>query len=128
MRRALGIAFLIALCTATRAQNPHDEGIQAGRNAQPIIRGFINQGSASSVLPGNYNRSRPRPRFTLPGQAGQRGPDRILQHGRGGERLTCQAIRAALTSSASHRPPCWPPILVTGASAVANTPAARASA
>ena len=38
MHRHLALVLIVALSGASRAQNPHDEGILAGRSAQPLLR------------------------------------------------------------------------------------------
>ena len=108
MRRALGAMLLIVLCTGTHAQNPHDEGIQAGRNAQPIIRGFINQGSAASVLPPGYYNPNP-PQTSLYGSpslsAFTAAQIANCNTAAAANDITCQAIRTAIGSAAAPRPP-----------------------
>ena len=129
MRRALALAFLLALCTASRAQNPHDEGIQAGRNAQPILRGFVNQGSATSVLPPGYYNANP-PQTSLYGTANLSGASAAqiayCNTAAAANDVTCQAIRTAISSSATPRPPVLPTDpAVIAAGAITSDPAGQ---
>src|SRR5437867_12947929 len=126
MRCALGVMFLIVICTGTRAQNPHDEGIQAGRNAQTIIRGFINQGSATSVLPpGYYNANPPQTSFYGSPNLSSFTAAQIAycNTAAAANDVTCQAIRTAIGSAATPRPPvlATDPAVIT-ANAVTSNP------
>jgi conjugal transfer mating pair stabilization protein TraN len=129
MRRALGITLLIVLCATARAQNPHDEGVQAGRNAQPTINGFINQGSATAVLPpGYYNANPPQTSlYGIPSLSGFTAAQiASCNNAAAANDVTCQAILTALSSAATSRPPVLATDpAVTTANAVANNPAAQ---
>ena len=129
MRRALGITLLIVLCAAARAQNPHDEGVQAGQNAQGVISGFINQGSATAVLPPGYYNANP-PQTSLYGSPSLSGftaaQIAYCKTAAAANDVTCQAISTALSSAATPRPPVLATDpAVTTANAVANNPAAQ---
>ena len=129
MRRALAAMLLVVLCTGTRAQNPHYEGIQAGRNAQPIIRGFINQGSATSVLPPGYYNPNPAQTsfYGSPNLSGFTAAQiAYCNTAAAANDITCQAIRTALSSSATPRPPVLATDpAVTTANAVTGNPAGQ---
>ena len=130
MCRRFGVAFLlIVLGTIARAQNPHDEGIQAGRNAQPIIKGFINPGSATAVLPPGYYNANP-PQTSLYRSTNLSGftAAQIAYCGTpiAANDVTCQAIRTALASAATPRPAVLATDpAVTAANAVASNPAGQ---
>ena len=46
------LAIIALLCAAPAWGQAHDEGIAAGRAANPTIRAFVSTPSASSVVPG----------------------------------------------------------------------------
>jgi conjugal transfer mating pair stabilization protein TraN len=128
VRRALSITVLIALCAGARAQNPHDEGVQAGQNAQGVISGFINQGSATAVLPPGYYNANP-PQASLYGSPSLSGftaaQIAYCNTAAAANDVTCQAISTALSSAATPRPPVLATDpAVTTANAVANNPGA----
>ena len=121
MHRVLALALLLAVCIASRAQNPHDEGIQAGHAAQPVLRGFVNQGSATSVLPPGYYNASP-PQVSLYGSpnlsAFSTAQIAYCNTATAANDVTCQAIRTALASSAVPRPavlPTDPAVVAAGA-------------
>jgi conjugal transfer mating pair stabilization protein TraN len=129
VRRALSITVLIALCAGARAQNPHDEGVQAGQNAQGVISGFINQGSATAVLPPGYYNANP-PQASLYGSPSLSGftaaQIAYCNTAAAANDVTCQAISTALSSAATPRPPVLATDpAVTTANAVANNPGAQ---
>src|SRR5271157_2290968 len=116
----------MVLCAAARAQNPHDEGVQAGKNAQGVISGFINQGSATAVLPPGYYNANP-PQTSLYGSPSLSGFSAAqiayCNTAAAANDVTCLAIRTALSSSATPRPPVLATDpAVTGANAVTNDP------
>jgi conjugal transfer mating pair stabilization protein TraN len=126
MWRALAVMVLIVLGTGTLAQNPHEEGIQAGQNAQTILRGYINQDSAMSVLPpGYYNASPPQTSFYGSPTLSSFTAAQIAycNTAAAANDVTCQAIRTAMSSSAIPRAPVLvTDLAVTGANAVTNNP------
>lgn len=129
MRRAVALALLLMLALVAQAQTPHDEGIQAGRAAQPIVRGFVNQGSATSVLPPGYYNANP-PQTSLYGSPNLAGftatQIAYCNTASATNDVTCQAIRTALASSATPRPPVFPnDPTVAAANAVTENPGAQ---
>jgi conjugal transfer mating pair stabilization protein TraN len=121
--------LLLVLRVIAHAQNPHDEGIQAGRNAQGVISGFINQSSATAVLPpGYYTTSPPQTAlYGAPNLAGFTAAQiAYCNSAAASNDLTCQAIRTALTSAATPRPPVLASDpAVVAANAVTGNPAGQ---
>ena len=93
MKRWLAIMGLV--CAAHAWGQAHDEGVAAGRAANPTIRSFVSTPSASSVVPG-YTTTPPEiGYYGLPNLAAPvRGTDRAVPHG---------ASRRRALSSHHHR-------------------------
>lgn len=129
MQRVVTLVLLLALCTLVRAQNAHNEGLQAGRVAQPILRSFVTPSSATSVLPpGYYNQSPPEIALYGSPHLGTFTAAQIAycNSAPASHDLTCEAIRTALASAAIPRPPIAPTDpAVLGAQAVAINPASQ---
>src|ERR1700682_83614 len=110
------------------AQDPHAEGVAAGNAAKALIRGMVNQPTATSVLPPGYYNPNP-PETSLYGQPSLSGATaaRIAYCNSPAavNDITCQAIRTAIASANTPRPPVSPTdISVLGANSAANNPAA----
>ena len=111
------------------AQDPHAEGVAAGNAAKALIRGMVNQPTATSVLPPGYYNPNP-PETSLYGQPSLSGATaaRIAYCNSPAavNDITCQAIRTAIASANTPRPPVSPTdISVLGANSAANNPAAQ---
>jgi len=129
MSRIVALALLLTLGSPSHAQTPHDEGLQAGRAAQPLLRSFVTAGSATSVLPLGYYSATP-PETAMYGSASlatfTAAQIAYCNSAPAANDITCQAIRTALASAAVPRPPILPTdSAVTAAQAVANMPAAQ---
>src|SRR6202163_4082556 len=121
---AIGTYSVVAL-----AQDPHAEGVAAGNAAKALIRGMVNQPTATSVLPPGYYNPNP-PETSLYGQPSLSGATaaRIAYCNKPAavNDITCQAIRTAIASANTPRPPVSPTdISVLGANSAANNPAAQ---
>src|SRR6202158_2707832 len=107
----IGCVVIAAYSIVVLAQNPHSEGIAAGNAAKGLIRGMVNQPSATSVLPpGYYNPNPPETSFygqpSLSGATAARiaycnSPAAVND-------ITCQATRTAIASANTPRPPVSP--------------------
>ena len=111
------------------AQDPHAEGVAAGNAAKALIRGMVNQPTATSVLPPGYYNPNP-PETSLYGQPSLSGATaaRIAYCNSPAavNDITCQAIRTAIASASTPRPPVSPTdASVLGANSAANNPAAQ---
>src|SRR5213076_2890404 len=123
------ICVVIAYSGVVLAQDPHSEGVAAGNAATALIRGMVNQPTATSVLPpGYYN---PNPFETsFYGQPSLSGATaaRIAycSSAVAVNDITCQAIRTAISSASMPRPPVNPSDAnVAGANSATNNPAAQ---
>src|SRR5437773_12347209 len=105
----IGCVAIAAYSVVALAQDPHAEGVAAGNAANAVIRGMVNQPTATSVLPpGYYN---PNPFETsLYGQPSLSGATaaRIAycNSAVAVNDITCQAIRTTISSASA------PPTLV----------------
>ena len=60
----MGCVVVAAYSGVVLAQDPHAEGVAAGNAAKALIRGMVNQPTATSVLPpGYYNPNPPETSF-----------------------------------------------------------------
>ena len=50
----IGCVVITAYSGVVLAQDPHSEGVAAGNAANAVIRGMVNQSTATSVLPPGY--------------------------------------------------------------------------
>src|ERR1700693_83839 len=111
------------------AQDPHAEGVAAGNAAKALIRGMVNQPTATTVLPpGYYNPNPPETslygQFSLSGVTAARiaycnSPAAVND-------ITCQATRTAIGSASAPRPPVSPTdASVLLANSAANNPGAQ---
>src|SRR5438132_2336728 len=103
---AIGTYSVVAL-----AQDPHAEGVAAGNAANAVLRGMVNQPTATSVLPpGYYNPNPPETSFygqpTLSGATA--APIGYCNSPAAVKDITCQAIRTAMASASTPRPPISP--------------------
>jgi conjugal transfer mating pair stabilization protein TraN len=122
MKPWLGILGLV--CAALAWGQAHDEGVAAGRAANPTLRAFINAPSAQSVVPG-YNSAPPETGYYgLPNLAAPSAALLAQCRAAGPADVRCQAITA-------HDRPANPrPAIastdpaVVAATAIANDPAA----
>lgn len=82
---------------------PHEEGVAAGHAANPVIRGTVNQPSASAVVPG-YTTTPPESAYygqpNLSGRANARLADCALSQ----NDPVCEAQRGAMASANTPRP------------------------
>ena len=121
MKRWLAIIGLV--CAAHAWGQAHDEGVAAGRAANPTIRSFVSTPSASSVVPG-YTATPPEiGYYGLPNLA---APSAALiaqcRTAPPGD-VRCQAITTARDSAANPHPPIAPTDpSVVAATAIANNP------
>src|ERR1700686_761349 len=104
---AIGSYSVVAL-----AQDPHAEGVAAGNAANAVIRGMVNQPTATTVLPpGYYNPNAPE--TSLYGQPSLSGATaaRIAYCNSPAavNDITCQATRTAIGSASTPPPPPTPP-------------------
>src|SRR6267378_5019873 len=107
----IGCAIMAGNYVVALAQDPHAEGVAAGNAAKALIRGMVNQPTATSVLPpGYYNPNPPEASFygqpSLSGATAARiaycnSPAAMND-------ITCQAIRTAMVSANTPRPPVSP--------------------
>src|SRR6516164_8588553 len=107
----MACVVFVAYSGAVLAQDPHAEGVAAGNAAKALIGGMVNQPTATSVLPpGYYNPNPPETSFhgqpSLTGATAARtaycnSPAAVND-------VTCQAIRAAIASANTPRPPVSP--------------------
>src|SRR6266480_5433822 len=103
----IGCAVITAYYGVVLAQDPHSEGVTAGNAANAVIRGMVNQPTATSVLPpGYYNPNPPETslygQFSLSGATAARiaycnSPAAVND-------ITCQATRTAIGSASTPRP------------------------
>src|ERR1700681_2259384 len=104
---AIGTYSVVAL-----AQDPHAEGVAAGNAVNAVIRGMVNQPTATTVLPPGYYNPNP-PETSLYGQARLSGATaaRIAYCNSPAavNDITCQATRTAIGSGNTPRPPVRPP-------------------
>src|SRR3954465_10317828 len=111
LQTLIGCSVITAYYGVVLAQDPHSEGIAAGNAANALIRGMVNQPTATSVLPpGYYN---PNPFETsFYGQPSFSGATatRIAYCNSlvAVNDITCQAIRTAISSASTPRPPVNP--------------------
>ena len=130
MRRALGITFLIVLCTGARAQNPHDEGIQAGRERATDHQGLHQSGQRDVGSAPGLLQPQPAADLALRDAELERrygGADRVLQHRRRRERRDLPGDpHGDRAPPRTPRPPVLPtdPAVIT-ANAVASNPASQ---
>lgn len=130
--RRLGLAALLASVvtqlpgilpsTAQAADTPHQEGIAAGRAANPVARAAVAATSASQVVP-SYSTNPPELQLyrqtDLPGRARQH----LMQCGGQADDPGCQAQRGAVQSALTPRPAVLPDDpAVAGARAVQRSP------
>ena len=125
----IGCAVFTGYYGVVLAQDPHSEGVAAGNAANVLIRGMVNQPTATSVLPpGYYN---PNPFETsFYGQPSLSGATaaRIAYCNStvAVNDITCQAIRTAISSASTPRPPVSPAdVSVAGANSVLNNQVAQ---
>ena len=129
VRKFIGCVIIAGHCVVVLAQDPHSEGVAAGNAAKALIRGMVNQPTATSVLPpGYYNPNPPETSFygqpSLSGATAARiaycnSPAAVND-------ITCQAIRTAIASASTPRPPVSPSdASVLGANSAANNPGAQ---
>src|SRR5438552_5795766 len=125
----IGCALITVYSGGVLAQDPHSEGVAAGNAAKALSRGMVNQPTATSVLPpGYYNPNPPETSFygqpSLSGATAARiaycnSPAAMND-------ITCQAIRTAIVSANTPRPPVSPSdASVLLANSAANNPAAQ---
>src|SRR6266498_6139198 len=125
----MACAVFAAYSVAVLAQDPHSEGVAAGNAAKTLIRGMVNQPTATSVLPPGYYNPSP-PETSLYGQPSLSGATaaRIAycNSAVAVNDITCQAIRTSIPSASTPRPPVSPnDASVLGANSAANNPAAQ---
>src|ERR1700693_1899152 len=72
LHRFIGCVAIAAYSVVALAQDPHSEGVAAGNAANAVIRGMVNQPTATSVLPPGYYNSNP-PETSLSGQVSLSG-------------------------------------------------------
>ena len=68
----IGCVAIAAYSVVALAQDPHAEGVAAGNAANAVIRGMVNQPTATTVLPPGYYNPNP-PETSLYGQASLSG-------------------------------------------------------
>ena len=123
MKPWLGI---LGLACATHAWGQaHDEGLAAGRAANPTLRAFISTPSAQSVVPG-YNSAPPETGYYgLPNLAAPSAALLAQCRAAGPADARCQAIVTAHDSAANPRPAiASTDPAVAAAAAIANDPTA----
>src|ERR1700687_4610050 len=107
----IGCVVIAAYSIVVPAQDPHSEGIAAGNAAKALIRGMVNQPTATSVLPPGYYNPNP-PETSLYGQPSLSGATaaRIAYCNSPAavNDITCQATRTAIGSAKTPRPPATP--------------------
>src|SRR5438309_6355593 len=124
----IGCAVITGYYGVVLAQDPHSEGVAAGNAAKALIRGMVNQPTATSVLPPGYYNPNP-PETSLYGQPSLSGATaaRIAYCNSPAavNDITCQAIRTAIASANTPRPPVSPTdARVLLADSAANNPGA----
>ena len=121
MKPWLGILGLV--CAAHAWGQAHDEGIAAGRAANPTLRAFISAPSAQSVVPG-YNSAPPETGYYgLPNLAAPSAALLAQCRTAGPADVRCQAITTAHDSAANPRPAiASTDPAVVAATAIANDP------
>jgi conjugal transfer mating pair stabilization protein TraN len=129
VRKFIGCLVIAGNCVVVLAQDPHSEGIAAGNAAKALIRGMVNQPTATSVLPPGYYNPNP-PETSFYGQPSFNGATaaRIAYCNSPAavNDITCQAIRTAITSASTPRPPVSPSdASVLGANSAVNNPGAQ---
>src|SRR6202165_1736073 len=125
----IGCVAIAAYSVVALAQDPHAEGVAAGNAVNAVIRGMVNQPTATTVLPPGYYNPNP-PETSLYGQARLSGATaaRIAYCNSPAavNDITCQAIRHAIASANTPRPPVSPTdISLPRANSAANNPAAQ---
>ncbi len=123
MKPWLGILGLV--CAAHAWGQAHDEGVAAGRAANPTLRAFISAPSAQSVVPG-YNSAPPETGYYgLPNLAAPSAALLAQCRTAGPADVRCQAITTAHDSAANPRPAiASTDPAVVAATAIANDPTA----
>ena len=105
LRKAVVWFTLVSFVTTQTASlaGPHDEGVAAGRAANPVARGGITAPGASAVVPG-YSAAPPeRSYYRQPDLAAQ-GSARLALCATMPNDPVCQAQRGAYTSASTPRP------------------------
>jgi len=105
LRKAIAWVTLVCFLTTQTAgvAGPHEEGLAAGRAANPVARGSITAPGATAVVPGYTTVPPERAYYRQPGLASQ-GDARLALCATLPDDPTCQAQRGALTSAGTPRP------------------------
>src|SRR5438552_15492004 len=100
----IGCALITVYSGGVLAQDPHSEGVAAGNAANALIRGMVNQPTATSVLPPGYYNPNP-PETSLYGQQSLSGATaaRIAYCNSllAVNDITCEATRTAIQSAST---------------------------
>jgi len=121
MKGSLAIVGLV--CAAHAWGQAHDEGLAAGRAANPTLRSFVSAPSASSVVPGYTTTPPETGYYGLPSLAAPAATLLALCRTAPPTDVRCQAITTAHDSAANPRPPLAPTDpAVVAATAIANDP------
>jgi conjugal transfer mating pair stabilization protein TraN len=124
------LAKLAAVCTAacallvpgTSFAQPHQEGVAAGRAANPVARNSINAASARGLVPG-YTTSPPETSLYRQPNLASQGNARLALCATLADDPSCQAQRGAATSAATPRPTLGSDdTAVAGAAAISRSP------
>src|SRR6202165_3045478 len=129
VRKFIGCLVIAGHCVVVLAQDPKSEGIAAGHAAKALIRGMVNQPTATTVLPpGYYNPNPPETSFygqpSLSGATDAASP--YCNSPAAVNDITCQATPTAIGSASTPRPPVNPTdASVLLANSAANNPGAQ---
>ena len=117
------LAIIALLCAAQAWGQAHDEGIAAGRAANPTIRAFVSTPSASSVVPGYTTTPPETGYYGLPSLAAPAAALIAQCRTAPPGDVRCQAIITAHDSAANPHPPvaATDPAVVA-ATTIANDP------
>ncbi len=100
------IACIVTTQTAAVA-GPHEEGVAAGRTANPVARGSVTTPSATTVVPG-YTTVPPESTYYRQPNLATQANARLAVCATQPNDPVCQAQRGALTSANTSRPPVTP--------------------
>lgn len=124
VRRLVAWFAAVSLATTQTANvaGPHEEGVAAGQAVNPVARGSVEPGSATTVVPG-YTTTPPETTYYRKPNLGAQGNARLTACASPSGDPVCQAQLGAIASANTPRPAIssYDPA-VAGANAIIRTP------